>query len=136
MNPVLRTTLWIGAGLALIAAAAALVLLWLLFGAAHGGVDIRINGQPLALHDLPLWHDWQGALGAGGFMLAALVLLLCVPVLLLLVLGALAGAAAVAGVLLAVALVALLALSPLWLVLLLVWLNVRRRPAPAATRQP
>ncbi len=133
MNPVLRTVLWIGAGLAVITAMAALALLWLMFGAGHGGVDIRINGQPLTLGDLPLWHGGHGAAGAGAMLLGTLVLMLVLPVLLLLalVLGALAGAAGIAGLLLAVAVVALLALSPLWLVLLLAWLVVRRRPAPA-----
>ncbi|MGL6110658.1 MAG: hypothetical protein ACRC2B_11230 [Rubrivivax sp.] len=141
MNPALRTILWVGAGLALATAALAIVVLWLAFGGTHGGIDIRINGQPLATPELPGWQDWQGwqaALGAGGALLGVLVLLLAVPVVLLiaLALGALGGALGIAGVLLAVALVATLALSPLWLVLLLVWLMLRRKPAPAPTLQP
>jgi hypothetical protein len=139
MNPAVRTALWVGLGLALAACALALALLWLLFGTAHGGIDIHVNGQPLALHAWPAWRDWPAAMGAGAVLFGALLLAVAVPVMLLalLAVAALGGAVAIAGVLLTLALVALLALSPLWLPLLLAWLMLRRRrPAPTPALQP
>jgi hypothetical protein len=138
MNPVLRTTLWVGVGLALAATTLALMLLWLLFGAAQGGIDIRVNGQPLVLPEWPpFWQEWPAAMGAGAALLDALLLAVAVPVILLTALalgalGALGGAAGIAGVFLAVGLVALLVLSPVWLPLLLVWLLLRRRRSTPA----
>jgi hypothetical protein len=135
MNPVLRTTLWVGVGLALAATTLALMLLWLLFGAAQGGIDIRVNGQPLVLPEWPpFWQEWPAAMGAGAALLGVLLLAVAVPVILLtaLSLGALGGAAGIAGVFLAVGLVALLVLSPVWLPLLLAWLLLRRRRSTPA----
>ena len=70
-----------------------------------------------------------------GAVLVLLLVLLLLPVFLALVLGgvALAIACAVVLPLLAVGLVLAAATSPLWLVALLVWLAVRRRPMPSAT---
>jgi hypothetical protein len=73
-------------------------------------------------------------LGAGLVMLALLLLLL-VPMILLLVLGVVA-IALVAGLgmpLVGLALALAVVSSPLWLVGLLVWLIVRRRPAAPVT---
>ena len=142
MNPALRTFLWVGAGLTLLCTLAMLALLWWLVGSAHGHFDLRFNGAPLAWPDWSGWrgwlpgHEWQGALGAVAAALAAMLLLLAVPAMFLLALaiGALFSAMGVAGVLMAVALLAALALSPLWLVLLLTWWLLRRdrRPRPNA----
>ena len=142
MNPALRTFLWVGAGLTLLCTLAMLALLWWLVGSAHGHFDLRFNGEPLAWPDWSGWRgwlpgpDWQGALGAVAAAVAAMLLLLAVPAMFLLALaiGALFSAMGVAGVLMAVALLAALALSPLWLVLLLTWWLLRRdrRPRPNA----
>jgi hypothetical protein len=72
---------------------------------------------------------------AAGLVMLALLLLLLVPMVLLLVVGAVA-LALVAGLgmpLLGLALALVVVSSPLWLVGLLVWLIVRRRPAPPVT---
>jgi hypothetical protein len=135
MHPTLRFVLWAGAALTLLATVAGLALLWMLVGAAHGNVDIRVNGAPLLLHDWGGWPQlpaWQPALGAAAWLLGAVVLLVALPVVFLtmLLLGAVGGALGLAGVLLALGLVALLALSPLWLVALALWLILRRRGAP------
>ncbi|HEY9024521.1 MAG TPA: hypothetical protein VIP05_09480 [Burkholderiaceae bacterium] len=74
---------------------------------------------------------------AVGIVLLAFALLLLVPVVLLLVLGAV-GLALVCGLglpLVALVLAIAAVSSPLWLVGLLVWLAVRRRPAPPVTMQ-
>lgn len=144
MNRTLRITLWAGAALTLLAAAAALLMLWWLFGAGHGAVDVRINGQPLALPEWPFWRDghgtpdWPGALGVGGALLGALALGVAVPLLLLLMLllGTLGGAVGIAAVVLVLAVVVLMVLSPLWLALLLVWLLLRRDRLSAPRPQP
>jgi hypothetical protein len=69
-------------------------------------------------------------------LLVALLLLLLVPLILLLVVGSVAIALVCAlGVpLIAVALAVAAVTSPLWLVGLLIWLAVRRRPSPALAR--
>jgi hypothetical protein len=76
------------------------------------------------------------ALLAVGLLLVALLLLLLIPLILLLVVGSVAIAVVCAlGVpLIAVALALAAVSSPLWLVGLLIWLVVRRRPSPALAR--
>lgn len=156
MNPILRTLLWIGAGLTLLSTVAMLALLVWLVGTAQGSFDFRFHGEPLTWPVWPEWPDWsdwsdwggwrgavdqpqwQGALGAMAAVLLAGAMLVAVPAvfLLTLLLGALFSAIGVAGVLLAIALLAGMALSPLWLGVLVLWLVLRRRrppPAPAAT---
>ena len=143
MNPTLRTLLWIGAGLTLLATVAALLLLWWLVGAAHGNFDVRFNGEPLAWPDWSGWSswrdgihasDWSGVLAAAAAVAGGLLMLVAVPALfvLALLLGALFSALGMAGVLLALALMAALALSPVWLPVLVLWLALRKRPARAA----
>lgn len=156
MNPTLRTLLWIGAGLTLLSTVAMLALLVWLVGTAQGSFDFRFNGEPLVWPVWPVWPDWpdwsgweqwrgaldwpqwQGAFGAVAAVLFAGAMLVAVPAmfLLALLLGALFSAVGVAGVLLAVALLAAMALSPLWLVVLLLWLVLRRKLAPRAATSP
>ena len=135
MHPTLRLVLWAGAALTLLATLAGLALLWLLVGAAQGTVDLHVNDAPLLLQDWGHWPqlpDGQHALGAAAWLLGAVVLLVTLPMvyLTMLLLGALGGALGLAGVLLALGLVVLLALSPLWLVALALWLILRRGREP------
>jgi hypothetical protein len=70
-----------------------------------------------------------------GAVMMALLLLLLIPMVLLLVMGAVA-IALVAGIglpLVAVALAFLVVSSPLWLIGLVLWLILRRRPSPRHT---
>jgi len=153
MNPILRTLLWIGAGLTLLSTVAMLALLVWLVGTAQGSFDFRFNGEPLAWPVWPAlpdwsawghwlssldWPQWQGAFGAVAAVLVAGAMLVAVPAmfLLALLLGALFSAVGVAGVLLAMALLAGMALSPLWLGVLVLWLLLRRRRPSRATVQP
>lgn len=100
-------------------------------GSVHDGLHVSINGD----HWDPFWVGPEHALIA---LLAAaaglFVLLLVVPmvVLLVLVVVTLAVALAVGSSLLVVLVVAAVVLSPLWLLGLLLWMLLRRRPAPAS----
>ncbi len=146
MNPTLRILLWIGAGLTLLSTVAMLALLVWLVGTAQGNFDFRFNGEPLIWPGWPDWSgwehwrdaldwpQWQGAFGAVAAVLFAGAMLVAVPAmfLLALLLGALFSAVGVAGVLLALALLAGMALSPLWLGVLVLWLVLRRKPTPRA----
>ena len=153
MNPTLRILLWIAAGLTLLCTVAMLALLLWLVGTAQGHFDFRFNGEPLAWPVWPAlpdwsawgqwlsslgWPQWQGAFGAVAAVLVAGAMLVAVPAmfLLALLLGALFGAVGVAGALLAMALLAGMALSPLWLGLLVMWLLLRRRRPARATAHP
>ncbi len=121
---------WVLGGLLL------LVLVLLIAGAnalsslldmGRDGVHVSIDGEDLGdgLNGLPAL---LALLGVGGALLVALLtVLLVVPLTLLLVgLGLALGLGAV---LLALALVLALVLSPLWGLLLLAWLLLRKRPA-------
>jgi hypothetical protein len=134
-RPARRVWPWVLAGLAALLLVAMVsggmaLLSWL--GGAHDGMHISINGDDWQ----PGWEDGlTGLLAVFGVGLGLLVALLVsfltvglvVPmVLLLVVLGLALGAG---GVVLAVGLVVALVLSPLWALLLLLWLVLRRRPA-------
>lgn len=123
-----RPWVWLGVIvlLMLVAASGAAVLLALAEG--MGGVTITIDGER--------WGPFHPAeeartlafAGAGAALLVVLVVLPLAAVVSLL--GALLGF----GVsLLALLVVAAVALSPLWLVALVLWLVLRRRPRAAAT---
>ncbi len=141
---------WVLAGLLVLAVLAtvggALALLALI-DVADEGVHVLVDGQP--------WESGAGlgalaalaaatvaVLGIGGALLLGLLgVLLVVPlavgaVLLALALG-LGGAllAVLAALAVAVAVVAV-GLSPLWLLVLLLWWLLRKKPAPAATMRP
>jgi len=138
MNPVLRTLLWVGAGLTLLCTLAMVALLWWLVGTAQGHFDLRVNGAPLAWPDWSAWRGWlpgpdlPGVLAAIAAAVAAAALFLALPAMFVLALlaGAVFSAMGVAGVLLAVAVLAALAMSPLWLVLFVTWWMLRRDRAP------
>jgi len=112
--------------LTLLLAISGTVTLLSLLDPAREGVHLTVDGE-----DFGFFDGVGGVLAllgvAAGLMVALLCVLLVVPLTLLLVL--LGVALAVAGVLLAALLVVGLALSPLWLVVLLLWLLLRR-PAP------
>ena len=141
----LRVWLWI-----LIAVAALLLLLTLagaaaivdLLDSSNDGLRVTFNGLP--------WSTWSadpdfGFWGALGVAAAVMALLLVLPVVLMLVLLSvvvsvgLALLAVVGALLLAavcVLLVVALALSPLWLAVLLLWLLLRPRRQPALASRP
>jgi hypothetical protein len=132
-----RRRLWpwlLAAGLLLAVLAVAggtAVLLALADGARHG-LDVNINGESWDGLLIDTDHGWMALLGVGvGLCVALLVLVLVVPLTVLLALGAVALGLVTA--LLAIALAAAVLLSPLWLLGLLLWLALRRRPAAAAT---
>jgi hypothetical protein len=120
--------------LALLVGVACVAALWSLADSAQHGLHIRINGDDWDPMIVGGDHWASALLGVGAATVAVLVI---VPVALLLALLATAlgvGLAllAVLAVLGSVALVAALALSPLWLLGLLLWLLLRRRaPDPA-----
>ena len=127
---------WVLGGLlllSLLALVSGVTALMSMLDSARHGVHVNIDGEDLdvgwSLGSLGLLGLLGGALG----LLAGLLALLCVvPLTLLLVaLGLLLG---FGGVLLGVGVVAALVLSPLWGLLLLAWLLLRRRPA--ATVRP
>jgi hypothetical protein len=133
--------LWLGAGLTLLATVAALALLWWLVGAAQGHFDLRFNAGPLLWPDWRAWlhgPDLQAALGVVAAVAAALLMLLAVPALFVLALlcGALFSALGLAGLLLVVALLGALALSPLWLILVVLWWMWRRQNTARAPVSP
>jgi hypothetical protein len=138
MNSTLRALLWIGAGLTLAATVAALALLWWLVGGAQGHFGLQLDGDPLMWRGWLHHWDWQPAWAAVAGLVVAVLMLLAFPAVFLLALlaSALFGALGVAGVLLAVAMMAALALSPLWLAVLVLWLLLRRRRASGSVAAP
>jgi hypothetical protein len=118
--------------LAALAVAGGTAVLLALADGAHHGLNVNIDGEPWDGMLFDSDHGWLALLGVGvGLVVALLVLLLVVPLTLLLALGAVALGLVTA--LLAIALAAAVLLSPLWLLGLLLWLALRRRPAAAAT---
>lgn len=122
---------WVLGGLLLLAVLLVISGAVTLASLLHGGSDglhVSIDGDDFSFG---LLDGISGLVAVAGVFIGIVVALLCVllvvPLTLLLVL--LGVALAVAGVLLAVLLVVGVALSPLWLVVLLLWL-VLRRPAP------
>jgi hypothetical protein len=135
MKNTARTLFWLALTIVLVTTACAVLGLWLLGSVAHSGFNLSINGEPVAMPDLQGWH-WTAA-SAGGLLLC-LLLVLAVPLVLALAL-ALAGLGVfvmLAALLLAMGLVLLVGLSPLWLVVLLLWWLLRRKPVPADTMRP
>ncbi len=98
------------------------------------GVEIRIGGDQL--FGLPLVMGGAGSAWAAaaallaGLLAALVVVLIVVP--LAVVLALLAAAAAVAAVVLVVLVIAAVALAPLWLIALVLWLALRRPAARAS----
>ncbi|MCW5636673.1 MAG: hypothetical protein KIT17_25315 [Rubrivivax sp.] len=94
------------------------------------GLDIRVDGE----HVLSLPRGEAAWWAVGAAVLAAMVVLVVVPLTLLLAL--LVVALVLAGVVLLALVAGALALSPLWVVALLLWLALRSRAAPAASMSP
>ena len=134
-----RVGRWLLAGalLFLLLATAVGALVWVLMAeAAHEGLNVVVNGEPWLADGLSGQHAVLGLLGAGLAVLTVMlvvgsVVTLVVPLSLLVAL--LAAALGLGLALLAVVAVAGVLLSPLWLALLLLWLALRRKSAPAAT---
>ena len=122
---------WVLLGLLTLVLSAAMVgtaALITLAESAGEGVQVTINGERWDGISLEPGH-WP--LAFAGIVTTLLVVLVAVPCTVLL---ALASAALGVGIaLLAVLAVAAVALSPLWLPVLLLWLLLRRRDPPAAT---
>jgi len=100
---------------------------------AHDGVHVTIDGEDWTPGLLDGASGLLALTGVGfGLMVALLCVLLVVPLTLLLV--ALGLALGLGGVVLALGLVAAVVLSPLWLLLLILWLALRpkRRATMAA----
>ena len=114
--------------LTLLLAASGASLLMALADGARDGVNITIDGERWGHFELA---DEHGALAFAGVMTALTVALVAVPLALLLAL--LVAALGFGVALLALAAVAAVMLSPLWLVVLALWLILRRRPPAAAT---
>lgn len=117
------------AALLLLAFGGAVALAELIDGARSGGLQISIDGERW---DPGIRLDGDNAIAfvlAAGLLLFALLMLL--PLLLLVIVVAVVFALAAS--LLAMVIVAAVALSPLWLTGLLLWLLLRPRRAPAAT---
>jgi hypothetical protein len=127
--PAARRRLW--PWFALLVGVACVAALWSLADSAQHGLHISVNGD-----------DWEPLIVGGdhwalamlGVGMAAVAVAVLVPVALLLALLAtvLGVGLALLVVLGSVGLVAALALSPLWLLGLLLWLLLRRRPGSAA----
>jgi len=126
---------WLAAGafVFLLLAAAVGALAWtMLAEAVHEGLSVVINGDAWAVDEFDGAHAMLGLLGVGlALLIVLLVVTLVVPLSLLV--GLLAAALGLGVGLLAMLLVAGFALSPLWLILLVLWLLLRRKRAPAAT---
>ncbi len=114
--------------LALLLAASGASLLLALADGAREGINITIDGERWGHFELAR-ESWP--LAFAGLALALLLVMVVVPCAVLLALVAAAVGIGVA--LLAVLVVAAVALSPLWLLGLALWLILRRRPAAAAT---
>ena len=130
-----RLVRWLLAGalLAVLLSMAVGAAAWMLLAEAAGdGVQITVNGQPWAGLDIDSDDALVGMLSAGMAVLALLtVVLLVVPAALFTAL--LAALLGLGAGLLAIVVVLAVTLSPLWLILLMLWLLLRRKPAPAAT---
>ena len=126
-----RTLFWLALTIVLVVAATSVLGLWLLGSVAHSGFNLSINGEPVPLPELQGWH-WTAA-SAGGVLLTFL-LVLAVP--LALALAGLGVFVMLATLLLALGLTLVVGLSPLWLVVLLLWWLLRRKTAPADTMRP
>ncbi|MDP1648801.1 MAG: hypothetical protein Q8M01_11460 [Rubrivivax sp.] len=116
--------------LALLLAASGAALLLALADGAREGVNVTIDGERWGHFELDR-ASWP--LAFAGVALALLVMMVVVPCAVLLALVAAAVGIGVA--LLALLVVAAVALSPLWLIVLVLWLILRRRPRGAATMQ-
>jgi len=132
MKSTTHTVLWVGLAAVLMAAACAVLGLWLWGSVAHSDFSLSINGEPVTLPDLKGWH-WM--LASAGGLLLAMLLVLAVPLVaaLALTLAGLGLFVAVAALLLAVGLVLLIAFSPLWLAAGLLWWALRRKAARTDT---
>jgi len=131
MKVTARTLFWLALTIVLVVAASSVLGLWLLGSVAHSGFNLSINGEPVPLPELQGWH-WTAA-SAGGVLLTFL-LVLAVP--LALALAGLGVFVMLATLLLALGLTLVVGLSPLWLVVLLLWWLLRRKTAPADTMRP
>ncbi len=113
---------------------AALLALWITFGATAGGMHLIVNGNEVDLSHLGDWHAAAGGMAA---LLALCVVALALALPLALALGVLLPLLLLVGAMLLVCASALgigaLALSPLLLLVLLVWWLSRRSRRPAAT---
>ena len=129
---------WLLAGallLMLLALACAVAGIAAMADAAHHGLHVVINGEPCDPVVIGTEHGLPAVLGAVAALAVALVVvLLVVPVVVLLAL--LAAAAGLGIALVAVLAVVAVALSPLWLMGVLLWLLIRpgtrRNPSAAA----
>lgn len=123
-----------GAGLLLwlLLLAGGAAALWSLADGGAQGLHVNIGGEDWEPVVLETNHGGLALIGlALGMACALAAALMVVPVAVLLAL--VVTALGVGFVLLAVALVAAVALSPLWLLALLMWLLLRRRTPRAAT---
>jgi len=114
--------------LALLLAAAGASLLLALADGAREGVSVTIDGEHWRHFELDR-ESWL--LAFAGVALALLVMMVAVPCAVLLALAA--AALGIGAALLALLVVTAVALSPLWLAGLALWLILRRRPPAAAT---
>jgi hypothetical protein len=128
---------WVLGGLALLSLLLVIggaITLASLLSSAHDGVHVTVDGDEWAPGLLEGFGGLMALMGVGiGLVVALLCVLLVVPLTLLLV--ALGLALGLGGAVLAVLLVAGVVLSPLWLLLLILWL-VLRRPAPKVVVSP
>ena len=114
--------------LALLLAASGASLLLALADGAREGVNVTIDGERWGGFD-PDRESWPLAFaGVAGVLLGVMVVVPCAVLL-----GLVAAAVGIGAALLALLLAAAVALSPLWLPLLVLWLMLRRRPPAAAT---
>ena len=130
-----RNLFWLALSIVLVVAACSVLGLWLLGSVAHSTFNLSINGAPVTMPDL---QGWQWTAASVGGLLLTFLLVLAVPLVLALAL-ALAGLGVfvmLAALLLAVVLALLVGLSPLWLVVLVLWWLLRRKTAPADTMHP
>ncbi len=132
MKTTTRVLSWALLMTVLVVCASTALGLWLLASVAHGGMSLHINGEPVDLAQLPAWHGWAAS---GGGVLAAVLLVVAVPLSigLLLALGGLGLFALLAALLLALGLGLAVLLWPLWLAALLLWWLLRRKPVRADT---
>jgi hypothetical protein len=125
---------WVLGGFALLALLLVItgaVTLVSVLDSAHDGVHVTIDGDEWSPGLLDGFSGLMAVMGVGiGLVVAFFCVLLVVPLTLLLVLLGLT--LGLGGALLAVLLVAGVLLSPLWMLLLILWL-VLRRPAARAT---
>jgi hypothetical protein len=135
------TWLVVALALSMLALVMSASLLFGLAGLLQDGVGVTINGESWTipsqdLHQLPALMAGAGVLAVLLMLMVAVPLLVVAAVVLAILLAAGLAVAGVAlgigGALFAVLATAALALSPLWLLFLLLWWALRRKPAPAA----